>query len=69
MIGAQESAGEVGNVGASGLAGAAVVANAEWTEPEHELVVDGVADTVLVSAAAEVETDATAKRSNHINYR
>lgn len=71
MTGAQESAGEAGNEGASDLAepelaeAAAVVVNAEWTEPgpEHEPAAVGAAETVP-SAAAEVGTDATGRRSN-----
>lgn len=77
MTGAQESVAEAGNVGASDLAepelaeaaAAVAVVNAEWTEPGHEpdAAAVGVAETVL-TAAAEVGTDATGKRSNQINH-
>lgn len=68
MTGAQESAAEAGNVGASDLvepelAEAAAAAVVEWTEPGHEPAA-GVAETVRTAAAAEVGTDATGKRSN-----
>lgn len=66
MTGAQESAAEAGNVRASDLvepelAEAAAAAVVEWTEPGHEPAA-GVAEIVR-TAAAEVGTDATGKRS------